>query len=60
MARLHGVMSRGAWVTGVSAGVAVYEEVPPNAEAALQGADRLMYDVKHGGKRGYKLEVVES
>lgn len=58
MARLQGVISEGAWATSFSAGVAVYEEVPPTAEAALKGADRLMYDVKHGGKRGYKLEVV--
>ena len=58
MARLHAIIAKGAWVTSFSAGVAVYEEVPPTAEAALKGADRLMYDVKHGGKRGYKLEVV--
>lgn len=32
---------------------------PATAEGALKGADRLMYDVKRAGKRGYKVGVVE-
>jgi diguanylate cyclase (GGDEF)-like protein len=58
IARLHKAISGDGWVTSFSAGIAVYEEVPATAEAALKDADRLMYDVKRAGKRGYKLEVV--
>jgi diguanylate cyclase (GGDEF)-like protein len=57
-ARLHKAISGHGWSTSFSAGVAVYENVPATAEAALKGADRLMYDVKRAGKRRYKLEVV--
>ena len=55
--RLHRVMSEDGWATSFSAGVGVYEKVPVSAEAALTSADRLMYDVKRSGKRGYKIEV---
>jgi len=59
IARLDKAISERGWVTSFSAGVAVYERVPATAEAALKGADRLMYDVKRAGKRGYKVEVVD-
>ena len=55
--RLHEAISRGGWVASFSAGVGVYEGIPPSAEAALTSADRLMYDVKRTGKRGHKVEV---
>jgi diguanylate cyclase (GGDEF)-like protein len=55
--RLHEAISRGGWVASFSAGVGVYEGIPPTAEAALISADRLMYDVKRAGKCGHKVEV---
>ncbi|HTS54423.1 MAG TPA: GGDEF domain-containing protein [Burkholderiales bacterium] len=55
--RLHEALSQGGWGATFSAGVGVYERVPASAEAALTSADRLMYDVKHAGKCGHKIEV---
>jgi diguanylate cyclase (GGDEF)-like protein len=55
--RLHEAISQGGWTASFSAGVGVYEGMPPSAEAALTSADRLMYDVKRAGKRGHKVEV---
>jgi diguanylate cyclase (GGDEF)-like protein len=54
---LHEAISKGGWVATFSAGVAVYRGVPASTEAALLGADRLMYDVKRAGKRGQKVEI---
>ena len=58
-ARLHKATSGHGWTTSCSVGVAVYKAVPATAEAALKGADGLMYDVKRAGKRGYKLEIFQ-
>jgi diguanylate cyclase (GGDEF)-like protein len=55
--RLHEATSRDGWGASFSAGVGVYQQAPANAEAALTSADRLMYEVKRGGKHGHKMEV---
>jgi len=60
IARLHEAITEGGWAASFSAGVGVYEKAPATAEAALASADRLMYEVKRGGKRGYKIEAFHS
>ena len=40
---------------GASVGVAVYPDNAETADALIRLADKAMYEVKHSGKRGYRL-----
>ncbi|MEQ9554698.1 MAG: diguanylate cyclase [Rhodospirillales bacterium] len=40
---------------GASVGIALYPEHSESADALVRIADKAMYEVKHAGKRGYRL-----
>lgn len=40
---------------GASVGIALYPEHAETADALIRIADKAMYEVKHAGKRGYRL-----
>ena len=44
---------------GASVGIALYPEHSESADALVRIADKAMYEVKHAGKRGYRLATTE-
>lgn len=53
-------MKRSRWPITASIGALSFLEAPSTVEAAVQGADSLMYRVKQAGKKHLLLETVGS
>jgi diguanylate cyclase (GGDEF)-like protein len=51
-------MAAGGWPVSVSIGVAVYTKPPASALAAIDEADRIMYQVKQAGKNDLMQRVI--
>ena len=47
-----------AWPISFSIGSLTYEALPESLDQLIQGADRLMYDVKHNGKNSIRYAVM--
>ena len=51
-------MATNNWPVSVSIGIAVYVKSPASAGAAIDAADKIMYQVKQSGKNSVLQEVV--
>ncbi|MAO54203.1 MAG: hypothetical protein CMM61_00710 [Rhodospirillaceae bacterium] len=51
------MVKRETVLIGASVGVAVYPDNAETSDALIRLADKAMYEVKHSGKRGYRLSA---